>query len=402
MLEGPQSCFVLSGAGTSGRLAFLTARNFNRCLKAMGRPEIFQYLIAGGDASLIKAQENAEDNPRLGTDDLMKVTQGKHHVVFIGITCGLSAPYVAGQLDYAMNQSNFEVICIGFNALSQSRNIFVESWDKNFRQVLQRMETHSRSYIVNPIIGPEAITGSTRLKGGSATKIILDTIFSKVIAEISHSNAFVHMASPFHLVSPPMSPSTSVPSSPSLNNAVNAATNTSNNTANPASGISSAISVTSQIATSTVAQILRMYENVYRETYMHLNNIANLINLAAQTLKQGGNIFYMSDYDPFALFGLLDASECPPTFGSAFTDVQGVVKDGWQHMGNHENMMQFISTSDIYDISWSKLSSITKNDLLVVLHLGIGGLNDHPTSQMSQTLTKIHEKGNLNCDDSSC
>jgi N-acetylmuramic acid 6-phosphate (MurNAc-6-P) etherase len=63
----------------------------------------FDYLMAGNDLALIKSQEAAEDDVVRSIQDLKNMAEGYEHVVFIGITCGLSAPYVGSQIDYIIN-----------------------------------------------------------------------------------------------------------------------------------------------------------------------------------------------------------------------------------------------------------------------------------------------------------
>ncbi|CAG5122614.1 unnamed protein product, partial [Candidula unifasciata] len=121
VIQKPNGCVVFSGCGTSGRLAFLTTRTFNRYLKSLGKAECFQYLIAGGDRALFKSIELAEDDPVAGAEALKEVTRGRTPVVFVGITCGMSAPFVAGQLDYCLSRLDvFLPVLIGFNYTYQA------------------------------------------------------------------------------------------------------------------------------------------------------------------------------------------------------------------------------------------------------------------------------------------
>lgn len=101
-------------------------------------------------------------------------------MLFVGITCGLSAPFVGGQLEYCLdNPQKFTPVLIGFNPISMARRIRVPKWPNNrtFHDIASRMETASDVLVINPVIGPEPISGSSRMKGGSATKVILDIVF---------------------------------------------------------------------------------------------------------------------------------------------------------------------------------------------------------------------------------
>jgi N-acetylmuramic acid 6-phosphate (MurNAc-6-P) etherase len=131
-------------------------------------------------SSLVTSIEACEDDPIAGASELQRVTESFEHVLFIGITCGLSAPFVGGQLEYCLdNLQKFTPVLIGFNPISMARRIHVPKWSNNrtFHDIALRMETTPGTLVLNPIIGPEPISGSSRMKGGTATKIILDTVF---------------------------------------------------------------------------------------------------------------------------------------------------------------------------------------------------------------------------------
>nr|XP_014349173.1 PREDICTED: glucokinase regulatory protein [Latimeria chalumnae] len=136
--------------------------------------------ISGGERALLTSQEAPEDNPQLGTEALIKACEGKKKVIFIGISCGLSAPFVAGQLDFCMsNLDIFTPVLLGFNPVALARNNKIEGWHFTFRQVAERMlelQDSQKAFVIDPVVGSEGITGSSRMKAGSATKIILETI----------------------------------------------------------------------------------------------------------------------------------------------------------------------------------------------------------------------------------
>lgn len=108
------------------------------------------------------------------------IAESFEHVLFIGIKCGLSAPFVGGQLEHCLdNPQKFTPVLIGFNPVSMARRTHVPKWPNNrtFHDIASRMETTQGALVINPVIGPEPISGSSRMKGGSATKVILDTVF---------------------------------------------------------------------------------------------------------------------------------------------------------------------------------------------------------------------------------
>lgn len=99
-LASPRGLVIASGSGTSGRLAFFVSRGFNAaCSKLLpgsaGDPR-FHYLMAGGDAALIKAKEGAEDDPDLALADLTRLVDSYKPtaVVLIGISCSMSVSAV--------------------------------------------------------------------------------------------------------------------------------------------------------------------------------------------------------------------------------------------------------------------------------------------------------------------
>ncbi|KAK3563713.1 hypothetical protein QTP86_034442 [Hemibagrus guttatus] len=107
ILKDPEdSLIVLSGCGTSGRVAFLLATSLNRLLASQNHKPIYSYIIAGGDKALLTSQETPEDDPLLGALSLDK------------------APFVAGQLDVCLrNLEIFTPVLIGFNPIDMASGI---------------------------------------------------------------------------------------------------------------------------------------------------------------------------------------------------------------------------------------------------------------------------------------
>ena len=146
------------GAGTSGRLGVLDA---SECPPTFGvDPEMVQGIIAGGAAALTTAQEGAEDSPQAAQDDIAARSVGARDFV-IGIAASGTTPYVRAALDEAMKRK----AATGIIACSPPHD-----------DLLQRV-----SVAILPITGPEAVTGSTRLKAGTATKLVLNTITTGVM-----------------------------------------------------------------------------------------------------------------------------------------------------------------------------------------------------------------------------
>ncbi|MFK9091830.1 N-acetylmuramic acid 6-phosphate etherase [Bacillus salipaludis] len=143
---------IYLGAGTSGRLGVLDAVE---CPPTFSTdPEMVQGLMAGGEGAFIKAVEGAEDDPELGVNDLKALDLTKHDTV-IGIAASGRTPYVIGALSYARSIGAKTV------ALSCNKNAAIS------KEADQGIEV---------IVGPEVLTGSTRLKSGTAHKMILNMI----------------------------------------------------------------------------------------------------------------------------------------------------------------------------------------------------------------------------------
>ena len=143
---------IYLGAGTSGRLGVLDA---SECPPTFNTPpEMVIGLIAGGKSALTRAIEGAEDNPESGRLDLSEVELTASDVV-VGIATSGRTPYVIGGLMHAKEQ--------GAYAIGLSCNTPCE------------MDAHA-DLMISPVVGPEVITGSTRMKAGTATKMVLNML----------------------------------------------------------------------------------------------------------------------------------------------------------------------------------------------------------------------------------
>jgi len=140
------------GAGTSGRLGVLDA---SECPPTYGTdPEMVQGLIAGGYAALVRAQEGAEDSREDGAKDLAERGVTSRDVV-CGIAASRRTPYVVGAVEYArrIGAKTLYVTCTP----REEMNIDVD-------------------VAICPVVGPEVVMGSTRMKAGTATKLVLNMI----------------------------------------------------------------------------------------------------------------------------------------------------------------------------------------------------------------------------------
>lgn len=143
---------IYIGAGTSGRLGILDA---SECPPTFGVSyDCVVGIIAGGKEAFIKAAEGAEDNPDLGRDDLIQIHLTSKDTV-IGIAASGRTPYVLGAMAYAKETGcrTVAIVCNENMEMSRAADIGIEL-----------------------LTGPEILTGSTRLKAGTAEKMVLNMI----------------------------------------------------------------------------------------------------------------------------------------------------------------------------------------------------------------------------------
>ncbi|MBA5764494.1 N-acetylmuramic acid 6-phosphate etherase [Vibrio sp. 404] len=154
---------VYMGAGTSGRLGVLDA---SECPPTFGvSDKMVVGLIAGGPEAILKAKEGAEDSFELGVEDLKSIDFNAKDVV-VGIAASGRTPYVIGALRYA-NQIGATTVALSCNpdsAIAEEAHI-----------------------AISPVVGPEALTGSTRLKSGTAQKLVLNMITTASMIRLGKS-----------------------------------------------------------------------------------------------------------------------------------------------------------------------------------------------------------------------
>jgi N-acetylmuramic acid 6-phosphate etherase len=148
------------GSGTSGRLGVVDA---SECPPTFGvSSELVTGIISGGDKAIRKSIENAEDDPNQGWRDLVKHKISTNDFV-IGIAASGTTPYVLGAIDYC-NKNKIPTGCITCNLGSPISII--------------------SNYPIEVTVGPEVITGSSRMKAGTAQKLILNMISTTVMIKM--------------------------------------------------------------------------------------------------------------------------------------------------------------------------------------------------------------------------
>ena len=158
-MEGGGRLFYI-GAGTSGRLGILDA---SECPPTFGVDHDWVIgLIAGGDAAIRKAVEHAEDSPKLAMQDLREFKVSSQDIV-VGIAASGTTPYVVHGLKNCQTKG-ITTACITCNPGSPLAQI--------------------ANYPIEVIVGPEFVTGSTRMKSGTAQKMVLNMISTAVMIKL--------------------------------------------------------------------------------------------------------------------------------------------------------------------------------------------------------------------------
>jgi N-acetylmuramic acid 6-phosphate etherase len=150
------------GAGTSGRLGVLDA---SECPPTFGvAPELVQGIIAGGEAALSRATETTEDDPAIGARDL-SARGFTANDVLTGVAASGRTPYVLGAIAEAkrLGATTIGLSCTPDSELARAVDI-----------------------PITPLVGPEVIAGSTRLKAGTAQKLVLNMLSTGTFVRLGH------------------------------------------------------------------------------------------------------------------------------------------------------------------------------------------------------------------------
>ena len=162
---------IYMGAGTSGRIGILDA---SECPPTYGTdPSMVQGLIAGGQSAILKAVEGAEDDGPRGVQDLKDINFNIKDVV-VGIAASGRTPYVVSALEYA---NDIGAITIGVSCNPNSDL------------------AEASQVSIAPIVGPEVVTGSTRMKAATAQKMVLNMLSTGVMIKLGkvYQNLMVDM-----------------------------------------------------------------------------------------------------------------------------------------------------------------------------------------------------------------
>lgn len=153
---------IYVGAGSSGRIAVLDA---SECPPTFGTPpQLVRALIAGGKRAVTGSVEGAEDRPLDAVRDLEKIRLSSRDAL-VGIAASGGTPYVVAAVAYAKNRKALTV------AVSSNRNSPLEK---------------AANIAITPEVGPEVLTGSTRLKAGTAQKMVLNMLSTATMVRLGY------------------------------------------------------------------------------------------------------------------------------------------------------------------------------------------------------------------------
>jgi len=336
-LRHPRGRVVFAGCGTSGRLSHFHAHSLNASWLAAGgsTPTPFSYILAGGDAALVLPQEAAEDSPSSALASMdawerssrLMGSRGASEndgspgsadapTVFLGITCGLSAPFVSTLVSVALDrldagERNWTVAVLGFNPLEALEAVpGLASVYSTFKRLSERDDgVGSSCVLINPCLGPESVAGSSRLKGGSATSIVIQSASLAALTSVLCVNPEKGC----------LSPSVNSEGVESRREAL----------------LLDTLLQFSSTLSRTYHAVLRVPKSegipgaptpILAEMCETAGRSMCTPSLTSPTGK--GRLIYIG-VGPAGVLALTDASECPPTFGSLFDDVRGFLPGGW-------------------------------------------------------------------------
>src|SRR3989338_389330 len=302
---------IAHGAGTSGRFSKHWA---NRCNEFTIPDYIFYGIQAGSYPALVVSVEGAEDDVAQGAKDFKKAAGNAEKAFYLSISCSGGAKCNLGALEQAALDPRAERFALLFNNIEDLDNVkIIPGLGKTTRQIYQGFREHE--LILNPILGPEAIAWSTRMKGGTATQLILDTAFC--LATMPRLESIKDFR-------------------------------------------------------KTLDLFLKGYENSANAVGAVIDDLAEVVERVTESLSNKGHIYYLGSGE-YGKLGILDASECNPTFGARHEDVRGFIEGGWQKFITPEQFAEFSLTGKkfIYDnplgLEYFNALQLSENDIVVFL-----------------------------------
>lgn len=308
--QHPEGMVVVAGAGASGNMASFVCTRLSVLAERLGATGRTAYLVAGGDEAILRVGEaSAEDKAQRAVSDLEPLLQKFRGgvVCYIGVSCSLSAVYVGAQLEHIMNKQEahseqgrsgqIHATLIGFNPPSAVRPVQVSGWTTTAKANLDRFLTSAgvhgvRRTFVNPVVGPEAVAGSSRMKGGTATLLLLEAILG----------VGLHIATGAQWLG------TDVLRKGCTSRA---------------------------LMRSAVRDFFLEALNAVSRLYHDVDALGGIVERASEAIKMGRRVVYVGRGSG-GFLGVLDAAECPPTYSSSWQELRGYIHGGWTALGTHE------------------------------------------------------------------
>jgi predicted NBD/HSP70 family sugar kinase/N-acetylmuramic acid 6-phosphate (MurNAc-6-P) etherase/ribosomal protein S18 acetylase RimI-like enzyme len=272
---------------------------------------------------------------------------------FTVLHIGLSAPYCAGPVVATLAPECFNmrplktvpsrsVGLVGFNPAHLARNVTIKQLQtlcgdattklgelSTFRDLVLLLNDRcwniaqgadNCNSLINPVIGPEPVTGSSRMKGGTATMIILDML---CLLTIGKSTSILHKEYRLR-----------------------------------------------ELATMDPCALLRMYQACHSEVYSSVqHSLPVVMEEAASSIRNGGRLLYLGIGSAGAL-GCIDASEMPDTYGAPFDQIRGFVHKGWTGLNAKDgdiSHMSHLHRISLDNFNEDLVPTLARNDMILVL-----------------------------------
>ncbi|MGV8086258.1 MAG: hypothetical protein ACP5N1_01380 [Candidatus Woesearchaeota archaeon] len=293
---------IISGSGTSGRIAVHSSNEYNKLLKK----NVFKPMISGGYFTLLKAKERAEDNILLGKNDLNNLWDNNKSNLYVAISSSGNAAYSINPIN-DITGKNCAVIT--FNDIKLLKN------HKNYN-ILKKVE--NEGFLVNLPLGSEAITGSTRLKGGTATQIILDLVFNYTLIKDKsvRDNYFKK---------------------------------------------------------ENIESILKEYSRAHNLVKSNISELAKIALSVKESFLNNAKTYYLTD-SILGKIALMDSSECMPTFGIDYEKITSFIDGGWNKFLEPEQLNQIDPTlKNVHriDLGDFRKMNISSKDTVIILYNNI-------------------------------
>ncbi len=252
----------LSGSGTSGRLCFLVSV---LCQHVFGK-NFVDYNINGGLGAFVRSKAGIEDAYFKGVDEIEQLSDEERKATLISVSCGLSAPYISGQLLAGLERISGQVVAVGFNAPGMARREVRGERYVSFYDMLQTCSRSPDFALLTPVVGPEAIAGSVRLKAGTGTLIALFALCASVLRQVEghHFSAVRHVQ-------------------------------------------------------DIIANAAEYVDMLYAQ---NSDILQEAIGESAEAIRRRSSVHFLSN-SVYGLILIADCAECPPTFGARYDDFIG-------------------------------------------------------------------------------